>query len=83
MADIEEHLRWVHSDPDMEIPLGDCPRLEPVAPPTSPLECKEPSLLEVKEVVRKARVGSAPGPKIYHTRTTRCALSCCVDYGTY
>lgn len=62
MADIEEHLRQVHSDPDRLIPLGDCPRLEPVAPPTSPLESKEPSLLEVKEVVRKARMGSAPGP---------------------
>ncbi|XP_052281306.1 uncharacterized protein LOC127878820 [Dreissena polymorpha] len=62
MAHIEEHLRQVHSDPDRLIPLGDCPRLEPVVPQTSPLECKEPSLLEVKEVVRKARMGSAPGP---------------------
>ncbi|XP_052237947.1 uncharacterized protein LOC127849270 [Dreissena polymorpha] len=62
MADIEEHLIQVHSDPDRLIPLGDCPRLEHVVPPTSPLECKEPSLLEVKEGVRKARMGLAPGP---------------------
>lgn len=62
MADIEEHLRQVHSDPERDIPLGACPRLDAVAPPTSPLDCKEPTFLEVKEVVRKARTGSAPGP---------------------
>jgi len=66
MADIEEHIRQVHSDPDRDTPLGDCPRLDPEAHPTSPLGCKEPTFFEVKEVVRKARAGSAPGPnKVY------------------
>ena len=62
MADIEEHLRQVHSDPDRDTPSGDCPRLDPKAPPTTPLECEEPTFLEVKEDVRKARAGSAPRP---------------------
>ena len=62
MEDIQEHLRQVYSDPARDTKLGEYPRLYPEAYPTTPLDCKEPTLLEMKEVVKKARAGSASGP---------------------
>ena len=42
-------------------PLGSNSRIEVIPPPNEPLDTKEPMLKEVKEVVKKARSGSAPG----------------------
>ena len=62
MQDIQQYLKDTHSDPFRNDPLGNCPRTEPVSEPTTPLDVKEPSFKEITEVVKKARIGSAPGP---------------------
>ncbi|XP_053395771.1 uncharacterized protein LOC128555950 [Mercenaria mercenaria] len=62
IEEVQQYLRDTHSDPQREEPLGDCPITEAETPPTTPLDIKEPTFQEVKDVVRKARAGSAPGP---------------------
>ena len=60
--EVVKYLREVHSDPNREHPLGDCDRISAVDPPKFSLNMKEPSLQEVRDVVKKARACSAPGP---------------------
>lgn len=60
--EVVKYLKDVHSDPSREHPLGDCDRISAADPPKFPLNMKEPSLQEVRDVVKKARAGSAPGP---------------------
>ena len=62
MGEIQQFLRATHSDPCRNEPLGNCSRIEPEAQPTTPLEMKEPTFAEIKQVIRKACSGSAPGP---------------------
>ena len=50
MDEIQQYLADTHSDPAREEHLGDCPRLDPEAPPSTPLDVKEPTFTEVKEV---------------------------------
>ena len=59
--EVENCLRETHSDESRDEPLRSNSRIEVVPPPDKPLDTKEP-LKEVKEVVKKARSGSAPGP---------------------
>ena len=51
--EVENYLRETHSDESRNEPLGSNSRIEVVPPPDKPLETKEPTLKEVKEVVRK------------------------------
>ena len=60
--EVEKYLHVTHSDPNREDALGDCDRIEPVKAPEKQLDVSEPSFGEVKDVVKKARTASAPGP---------------------
>ena len=60
--EVEEHLRNTHSDDNRDLDLGDPITLLSLGPPTSVFDDAEPKLQEVKEIIRKARAGSAPGP---------------------
>jgi hypothetical protein len=60
--EVESYLHVTHSDPNREVALGDCERIDPAREPETKLDMKEPTLWEVKQVVKKARTGSAPGP---------------------
>ncbi|XP_019639899.1 PREDICTED: uncharacterized protein LOC109481744 [Branchiostoma belcheri] len=60
--DIEAHLRKTHGDDNREKPLGDLDGLPDPEQPTHEMDCSEIRLAEVKEVIKKARAGSAPGP---------------------
>jgi len=62
MEEIQTHLRDTHSDTRRDDPLGPCAHIMPEPAPTIALDSKEPTLAEVKDVVKKARAGSAPGP---------------------
>ncbi|XP_052268608.1 uncharacterized protein LOC127869987 [Dreissena polymorpha] len=62
MKEIQTHLRDTHSDTRRDDPLGPCSHIMPEPAPTIALDSKEPTLAEVKDVVKKARAGSAPGP---------------------
>ena len=59
---VDQHLSTVHSDKQRNRSLGENNRIEDVEYPKVMLEEKEPTLKEIKEVVTKARTGSAPGP---------------------
>lgn len=48
-----------------EEPLGQCSHEVKVDPPETMMDVKEPTWKKVKEVVKKARLGSAPGPNRY------------------
>ena len=60
--EVENYLRETHSDESRNQTLESNSRIEVIPPPDKPLDTKEPTLKEVKEVVKKARSGSAPGP---------------------
>ena len=62
VEEVQEYIRSVHSDPEKQIPLGDCPRIEDEQPPTTQFDVSEPKLSEIRDVVKKARSSSAPGP---------------------
>ena len=62
MQDIEKHLESVHADPLRNEPLRDCQRILPVDTPETPFDSREPTFTEIKEVVKKSRSCSAPGP---------------------
>ena len=62
VEEVERYLQETHSDPSRDVVLGDCERIEPAAPPDTELLTTEPTFGEVKEVIKKARFGSAPGP---------------------
>jgi len=59
--EVAQYLREVHSDPEGAQPLGDCDKITPADHPQFPLDLKEPTLQEVRDVVKKARACSAPG----------------------
>ncbi|XP_061896514.1 uncharacterized protein LOC133645675 [Entelurus aequoreus] len=60
--DIDQHLKQTYSDPAREQELGECNN--PIDPPEPGLQfdMSELQLKEVREVVRRARASSAPGP---------------------
>ena len=62
LEEVEKYLHDTHSDVNREEALGDCDRIDPALPPETPLVTTEPTLGEVKDVIKKARWGSAPGP---------------------
>ena len=59
---VEEHLAAVHDDRNRSNPLPDFNNLERPEQPTIEFESGDITLKEVKEVVKKARAKSAPGP---------------------
>ena len=73
-AEVEDYLHKTHTDREREEDLQDTLITEDVADPSAAFSLSEPSWTEVKEVVRKARAASAPGPngiqyKVYCTST--------------
>jgi hypothetical protein len=60
--EIDASIKASHEDPQRDVPLGDSPDIRPVPAPIHPFDMKEIQLKEVKDVIRKARSGSAPGP---------------------
>lgn len=59
---MEQHVKRQCSDPLRNVPLGIPGYVPRPAPPTTEFNIKPPKLSEVKEVVKKARSSSAPGP---------------------
>ena len=59
--EVEGYLHETHSDPLRYEPLGQCPNEVKVDPPEALIDVREPTWKELKEVVKKARSGSAPG----------------------
>ena len=59
---VEEHLEKVHSDPQRDEQLSEWSQLLKANDPEVEFDESEPKLKEVKDVIRKARAGSAPGP---------------------
>ena len=64
MEEIQQYLTDTYSDQFRNDPIGNCPRIEPVSEPTTPLDVNEPSFKGITEVMKKARAGSAPGPNV-------------------
>ena len=60
--EVEQHLKDMHSDPRRDEDLGDNEKLIQPDEPEYPFDGAEPKLREVNDVIRKARVGSSPGP---------------------
>ena len=60
--EVEDHLRRTHSDPHRDEQLEDHPRLLQLDEPNEPFDESEPRLSEVRDVIKKARAASAPGP---------------------
>ncbi|XP_062283087.1 uncharacterized protein LOC133987658 [Scomber scombrus] len=60
--DIDQHLKQTYSDPAREQELGECNTLIEPPEPDMQFDMSELQLAEVREVVRKARASSAPGP---------------------
>ena len=79
--EVEDHLRNTHSSPNREEGLGDPDTLLNPEPLSTGFDDAEHRLQEIKEIIRKARAGSAPGPKESHTRSARTARNCCRCYG--
>ena len=62
IKEVEKYLHETHSDSNRDDALGNCDRIEAAAPPEVELLTSEPTLGEVKDTIRRARFGSAPGP---------------------
>lgn len=60
--EMDESIRAAHSDPLKDVPLGKMPNISPAPPPQYAFDSSEITLEEVRNVVKKARSGSAPGP---------------------
>lgn len=60
--EVETYPRETHSFKMRDEPLGRNSMIEAVPPPKKHLDDKEPTWKEIKEVLKKARAGSAPGP---------------------
>ncbi|XP_061093280.1 uncharacterized protein LOC133125737 [Conger conger] len=60
--DIDQYLTRTYSDPEREQELGECDILIDPPEPEVQFDKSELQLKEVREVVRKARASSAPGP---------------------
>lgn len=61
-TETEQYLKTTYGDPDRELDLGVHPNLISPDEPTTPLDGSLPKLSEVRELLKKARSGSAPGP---------------------
>ena len=61
MEEVEEHLRQTHSDIFRETELGNCENLMIPETPQVQFNMKEPTLVQLTEIVRKARSKSDPG----------------------
>ena len=55
-------IRLTHSDPSREDAQGDYDRREPAKAPENQLDVSEQTFGGVKDVVKKTRTASAPGP---------------------
>ena len=71
-AEVENHLKEVHSDEKRDEELPEQPKLIQVCEPEHIFDESEPTAKEVRDVIRKARAASAPGPngipyKVYKT----------------
>lgn len=76
---MEEHIRRQYNDRERNEPLGPPSHLPQPGPPVSKFDILPPKLSETREVVRKARSASGPGPngvpyKLY--KNCRCGPSC-------
>ncbi|XP_028310814.1 uncharacterized protein LOC114468234 [Gouania willdenowi] len=60
--EIDQHLKQMYSDPAREQELGECNILIDPPEPEVQYDTSELQLKEVRDVVRNARAGSAPGP---------------------
>ena len=60
--EVGEHLEKVHSDKHQNEELDDNDRLIHPEEPQEVFDMEEPRLEEVKDVVKRSRAGSAPGP---------------------
>ena len=61
MEEVEEHLKQTHSDIFQETELGNCKNLMIPEAPQVKFNMKEPTLVQLTEILRKARSKSAPG----------------------
>ncbi|XP_021378021.1 uncharacterized protein LOC110466069 [Mizuhopecten yessoensis] len=59
---MEQYLADTHSGEEMDISLGECSKLSSVEKSATPQDSKEPSWMEMVEVMKKAGSGSALGP---------------------
>ena len=59
---MEKHVKRQYSDPLRNVSLGTPGYVPRPAPPTTELNIKPPKLSKVKQVMKKARSSSAPGP---------------------
>lgn len=59
--EVQDHLRKTHNDPRREEELGDFPLLVPDEPEAA-FDMSEPKLQEVRNIIKRARAKSAPGP---------------------
>ena len=60
--EVEDHLRSIHSNSNREVNLGNHDTLMTREPPNTGFDEAELKLQGVREVINKARAGSAPGP---------------------
>lgn len=60
--ELEAYLKTTHTDPNKDVELGECSLILNPNEPTIDFDISEPRFEEIKNVVRKARAGSAPGP---------------------
>ena len=60
--EVEEFLKEAHSDSRREEKMEECDGLYEFPDPVVPFSMKEPSLGEIRQIVKKARSASAPGP---------------------
>ncbi|XP_078589523.1 uncharacterized protein LOC144869891 [Branchiostoma floridae x Branchiostoma japonicum] len=60
--EVEDYLRSTHGDSYREIEMGELEELQDPQQPTHTMDCSEIKLAEVRDIVKKARAGSAPGP---------------------
>ena len=61
--EVEQYLKKTYNDPNRETPLGEYKDLhQPERPEKQDFDMREPTLKEARDVIKKARSGSAPGP---------------------
>lgn len=70
--DIEKHLKKVHSDPNREKPVENFRNLITAELPTVNFDESMPTIQEIRNIVKKARAGSAPGPNGIAYKVYKC-----------
>uniref|UniRef100_A0A3B1JJ67 Reverse transcriptase domain-containing protein n=1 Tax=Astyanax mexicanus TaxID=7994 RepID=A0A3B1JJ67_ASTMX len=60
--DLEQYIKGQYTDESRDIPLGSPGYVPRPDPPKTAFDIAPPRLSEIKEALRKARSGSAPGP---------------------